>query len=79
MRYSKKLAGFLCISAMSFAIACGPNDDKGASDVKNSGGEGAVDTTRMPHFDTVPHNPDTTGSFNTNSNDKDTGNLQNRR
>jgi hypothetical protein len=75
MQYSKKILQCLCIGALLFATACGPNDDKGASDTKNSGGEGAIDTTRMPNFDTVPHNP---GSAGENNNDKDTGNLQNR-
>jgi hypothetical protein len=75
MRYSKKLLTGLCIAAIVFTTSCGPNDDKGASDTKNSGGEGAVDTTRMPNFDTVSHPADSVGA---NSNDKDTGNLQNR-
>ena len=31
----------------------GPNDDKGSMDQKNSGGEGAIDSTRIPGFDSA--------------------------
>lgn len=47
----------LCI----FASSCGPNDDKGAMDDKSSGGEGAVDTTKIPNFDST-HASDSTHS-----------------
>ncbi|WP_018616534.1 hypothetical protein [Segetibacter koreensis] len=40
------------IAATTFFIyACGPNDNKGSMDEKNSGGEGAVDSTKIPNFD----------------------------
>lgn len=47
----------ICISICS----CGPNDDKGGMDDKNSGGEGAVDTTKIPNFDST-HASDSTHS-----------------
>lgn len=34
-----------------FIYSCGPNDNKGSMDQKNSGGEGATDSTRIPNFD----------------------------
>jgi hypothetical protein len=37
---------------MAFA-SCGPNDDGGGMDQKNSDGEGEIDSTRMPNFDTT--------------------------
>lgn len=41
--------------------SCGPNDDSGGMDQKNSDGEGEVDSTRLTNFDsssasvTVPY------------------------
>lgn len=35
------------------ASGCGPNNDKGSTDSDNSGGEGAIDSTRMAKFDTT--------------------------
>ena len=32
--------------------SCGPTDDKGGMDEKNSSGEGAIDSTRLTNFDT---------------------------
>ena len=46
-----KLALF---AALSIAISsCGPNDDKGSMDSKNSNKEGAIDSTKIPNFDSA--------------------------
>lgn len=43
------------ITALSiFIYSCGPNDDKGGMDSENSNKEGAVDSTRIPGFDSTP-------------------------
>ena len=40
------------MTAISLLIySCGPNDNKGSMDQKNSNGEGATDTTKIPNFD----------------------------
>ncbi len=41
----------LIIALSIFVSSCGPNDDKGSMDQKNSSGEGAVDSTKIPNFD----------------------------
>ena len=33
--------------------SCGPTDDKGGMDEKNSDGEGAVDSSRLPNLDST--------------------------
>ncbi len=46
------LATLALLTAFSISIcSCGPNDNKGSMDDKNSGGEGAVDSTKIPKFD----------------------------
>ncbi|MEJ7679391.1 MAG: hypothetical protein WKG06_16330 [Segetibacter sp.] len=42
------------ITAVSILIfSCGPNDDKNSMDPENSNGEGAVDSTKIPNFDST--------------------------
>lgn len=38
-------------AAAILLYSCGPNDDKGSMDQENSNKEGAVDSTKMPQFD----------------------------
>lgn len=49
------------VTVCIFVCSCGPNDDKGSMDDKNSGGEGGVDTTKIPNFDSA-HASDSTHS-----------------
>jgi hypothetical protein len=45
---------FALIASLSlFIFSCGPNDDGGGMDSKNSGKEGAVDSTRIPKPDSM--------------------------
>ncbi len=45
---------FALITALSlFIYSCGPNSDKGGMDEENSNKEGAVDSTRIPNFDST--------------------------
>ena len=45
---------FALFAALSVAIiSCGPNDDEGSMDSKNSNKEGAIDSTRIPNFDST--------------------------
>ena len=46
-----KLLAFVVVPSL-MAIGCGPNDDSGSMDQKNSDKEGAVDSSRMIHDDT---------------------------
>jgi len=49
-----KKAAFPLLVALTISFySCGPNDDKGSMDVKNSNGEGAIDTTRLTNFDST--------------------------
>ena len=52
MKSIQKGAMALIIAASMTLYSCGPNDDKGGMDQKNSSGEGAIDSTRLPNFDT---------------------------
>jgi hypothetical protein len=52
MKRIKKGVMALIIAASLTVYSCGPNDDKGGMDQKNSNGEGAIDSTRLPNFDT---------------------------
>lgn len=47
--------GTVAILFTGFVVfcSCGPNDDKGGMDDKNSGGEGAIDSTRLTNIDTT--------------------------
>jgi len=52
MKNIKQATLALITAAGIFMYGCGgPNDDKGSMDQKNSNGEGAVDSTRIPNFD----------------------------
>ena len=49
-----KKAGFSLLIALTMSCySCGPNDDKGSMDQKNSNGEGAIDSTRLTNFDST--------------------------
>lgn len=49
-----KQASFAFITALSlFIFSCGPNDSKGGMDQNNSHKEGAVDSTKIPNFDST--------------------------
>jgi hypothetical protein len=49
-----KKVGFPIVVALTMSFySCGPNDDKGSMDVKNSNGEGAIDSTRLTNFDSA--------------------------
>jgi hypothetical protein len=53
MTFLKKAAfAFFVALTMSF-YSCGPNDNKGGMDEKNSNGEGAIDSTRLTNFDST--------------------------
>lgn len=52
--------------ACIFLSSCGPNDDKGSMDQKNSNGEGAVDSTKVPKFDSS-HASATISRFHVNA------------
>ena len=53
----EKAAFALLVASTIGLCSCGPNDDKGSMDQKNSNGEGAVDSTRLTNFDsTSTHN-----------------------
>jgi hypothetical protein len=52
----KKIKGgiLLLVTALFISVSsCGPNDDSGGMDQKNSDGEGKIDSTRIPNFDTT--------------------------
>lgn len=45
---------FALIAALGIMIySCGPNDDQGSMDSKNSNKEGAIDSTKIPNFDST--------------------------
>jgi hypothetical protein len=45
---------FTILFAAFFAItACNPNGNENSMQPENSSGEGAVDSTKIPHFDTA--------------------------
>lgn len=51
MKLIQKGALALLVAGCLSIYSCGPTDDKGGMDEKNSSGEGAIDTTRLPNFD----------------------------
>lgn len=51
MKKIQQMTWVLITATSIFLCSCGPNDDKGSMDQENSDKEGAVDTTRMPRFD----------------------------
>lgn len=53
MKKFKIASTALFASALLTFASCGPNDDKGGMDEKNSEGEGAIDTSRLSNFDTT--------------------------
>ena len=43
---------FVLMTAVSISVcSCGPNDNQNSMNPKSSGGEGAVDSTKIPKFD----------------------------
>lgn len=62
MKLIQRGALTLLMAACITIYSCGPNDDKGGMDEKNSSGEGAVDSTRLTNFDST-----TTGTGNDSS------------
>jgi putative membrane protein len=66
------------LAAVLFAsviTGCGPNDDKGGMDTDNSRGEGAVDSTKLAHFDTT-HSTSSVSNFITSSIKANVGEIQ---
>ncbi len=61
MKYLKVLV--VALSASVFAIACQPNGDNNSTDVDNSNKEGAIDSTKIPNFDTAAAIVDTAGAM----------------
>jgi putative membrane protein len=59
----------------SVITGCGPNDDKGGMDTDNSRGEGAVDSTKLAHFDTT-HSTSSVSNFITSSIKANVGEIQ---
>lgn len=51
MKNMGKITMATIVAAGLLIAGCGPNDDKGSMDQKNSNGEGAVDSTKIPKFD----------------------------
>lgn len=51
MKLIQKGALALLVAASLTVYSCGPTDDKGGMDEKNSSGEGAIDSTRLTNFD----------------------------
>jgi hypothetical protein len=51
MKLIQKGALALLVAACVTIYSCGPTDDKGGMDEKNSSGEGAIDSTRLTNFD----------------------------
>ncbi|MDB5249533.1 MAG: hypothetical protein JWQ40_3927 [Segetibacter sp.] len=51
MKKFQKAALALVTASCLALYACGPNDDKNGMDPANSDGEGAIDSTRIPNFD----------------------------
>jgi hypothetical protein len=43
----------ILIAASVAVYSCGPTDDKNSMDEENSAGEGALDSTRIPNFDST--------------------------
>jgi putative membrane protein len=66
---------FAALVATSIITGCGPNDDKGGMDTDNSRGEGAVDSTKMAHFDTT-HSTSSVPNFITQSIKANVGEIQ---
>lgn len=52
MKKIQQVAWVLITATSIFMSSCGPNDNKGSMDQENSNKEGAVDSSRMPGFDT---------------------------
>ena len=59
MKIVQRVAITLLIAGCMTAYGCGPNDNKGSMDVKNSNGEGAIDSTRLTNFDSTSTISDT--------------------
>ena len=51
MKLIQRGALALLVAMCMTVYSCGPTDDKGGMDEKNSSGEGAIDSTRLPNFD----------------------------
>lgn len=51
MKKIQQVTWALITATALFISSCGPNDDKGSMDQENSNKEGAVDSSRMPGFD----------------------------
>lgn len=64
----------LLIAVSILISGCGPTGDKNSMDQENSGGEGAVDSTKIPNFDSshaflpVPRSLIHTDKYNTSDN-----------
>lgn len=56
MIHLKKAALAFLVASTLGLYSCGPNDNKGSMDQKNSNGEGAIDSTRVTNFDSASHN-----------------------
>ncbi|MDQ6814924.1 MAG: hypothetical protein M3040_14405 [Bacteroidota bacterium] len=52
MKLIKKGTAALQLAASFIVYSCGPNDNRGSMDQNNSKGEGAIDSSRLTHFDT---------------------------
>src|SRR4051794_9585426 len=66
---------FAAVLFTSIMAGCGPNDDKGGMDTDNSRGEGAVDSTKLAHFDTT-HSTSSVSNFITSSIKANVGEIQ---
>lgn len=51
MKKTQQVTWALITTTVIFISSCGPNDDKNLMDQENSNKEGAVDSTRIPGFD----------------------------
>jgi putative membrane protein len=69
----------LVISAIvlltAVATGCAPNGDKSSTDTDNARGEGAVDSTKLAHFDTT-HSTSSVSNFITSSIKANVGEIQ---
>lgn len=52
MEFIKKRLLVIMVASSLVFYSCGPTDNKGSMDEKNSSGEGAIDSTRLTNFDT---------------------------
>lgn len=52
MEFIKKGLLIIMVAGTLVLDSCGPTDNKGSMDEKNSSGEGAIDSTRLTNFDT---------------------------